>query len=65
MLTSKDGIITRVVSPVISRPSRNMTAHIRGARDAKGMMKPVAERTGIDYERSAYDPKAYGVVSDK
>lgn len=42
-----------------------MTAHIRGARDAKGMMKPVAERTGIDYERSAYDPKAYGVVSDK
>lgn len=42
-----------------------MTAHIRGAKDAKGMMKPVAERTGTDYEQPAYDPKAHGVVSDK
>lgn len=41
-----------------------MAADIREAKDAKGMMKLIAERTGIDYEQLAYDPKAHGVVSD-
>ena len=41
-----------------------MAADIREARDAEGMMKLIAERTGIDYEQLEYDPKAHGVVSD-
>ena len=41
-----------------------MAADIRETRDAEGMMKPVAERTGTDYGQPAYDPEAHGVVSD-
>ncbi|MDA0239914.1 MAG: 4Fe-4S dicluster domain-containing protein, partial [Proteobacteria bacterium] len=41
-----------------------MARDIRDAKDAKGMMKLIAERTGIDYELLDYDPAAEGVIEE-
>ena len=37
-----------------------MTKDIREAGDAKGMMKMISERTGIDYEALEYNPENEG-----
>jgi len=41
-----------------------MAKDIRDAGDAKGMMKLIAERTGIDYEALEFDPVKEGIVED-
>ena len=37
---------------------------IQKAGDAKGMMKLIAERTGIDYEALEFDAEKEGVIED-
>jgi len=41
-----------------------MAEDIRNARDAKGMMKLISERTGIDYETLSFDPTKEGIIED-
>ncbi len=42
-----------------------MAKDIREAGDAKGMMKMISERTGIDYESLAYNPEDEGRPKDE
>ena len=39
-----------------------MAKDIRDAGDAEGMMKLIAERTGIDYEALEFDPEKEGII---
>ena len=41
-----------------------MAEDIRKAGDAKGMMRLIAERTGIDYEALEFDAKKEGILED-
>ena len=42
-----------------------MAKDIRLAGDAKGMMKLISERTGIDYDTAAYKPEDEGRPAQK